>query len=301
MIVDNSIDEMTARYFCAVDGKLVKQAMEKAKEFSQEKSPEKLGMQAAVALGPNPAKAIEKSEQRLNESHKLNENWLTDLFNSPPAWAEEPTGFNLAAPKEVWKDDFKGGLAGYNAGCKAAAMTSAAIIGASIPPVRNAALKIGKGLTKQAVKHPIAAAATAVAVKNADTVIDVAKNFKDDVENTKSLLDKLGDAFDVVCGWFKPLTDYFKEHPLYASAIGAIGYGLFKTYPLWWPYVRRLGYELTSGGILAKAEFEANGSDWTFEYSASKRKWVLLNAGRIASAEDSISFSQTMFAKKFID
>ena len=41
---------------------------------------------------------------------------MRDLLNSPPAWIEEPTGFNLAAPSEVFKDDIKGGIEGYKNG-----------------------------------------------------------------------------------------------------------------------------------------------------------------------------------------
>lgn len=62
------------------------------------------------------------------------------LFNSPPAWAEEPTGFNLSSPKDVFKDDVAGGIAGYNKGAKMATAAAATAIGASIPAVRNAAI-----------------------------------------------------------------------------------------------------------------------------------------------------------------
>ena len=62
------------------------------------------------------------------------------LFNSPPAWVEEPTGFNLAAPEEVFKDDVKGGIAGYNKGAKLGAAVGATAVGAMIPGVRDAAV-----------------------------------------------------------------------------------------------------------------------------------------------------------------
>lgn len=62
------------------------------------------------------------------------------LFNSPPAWAEEPTGFNLSSPKDVFKDNVAGGIAGYNKGAKMATTAAATAIGASIPAVRNAAI-----------------------------------------------------------------------------------------------------------------------------------------------------------------
>lgn len=73
----------------------------------------------------------------------MNEGFLKSvydfLFNSPPAWVEEPTGLNLAAPDKVFKDDVAGGIEGYNRGTKMAAAAGAAAIGASIPAVRNAA------------------------------------------------------------------------------------------------------------------------------------------------------------------
>ena len=108
-------------------------------------------------------------------------------------------------------------------------------------------------------------------------------------------------AIVTVCDWFKPLVNFFKGHPLFASTIGAIGYGLLKTYPIWWPYIRRLSYEITSGKILARVDFEANDSSYTFEYTANKNKWVLLNAGKIASIDDSTTFIKTNFAKRFME
>jgi len=88
---------------------------------------------------------------------------------------------------------------------------------------------------------------------------------------------------------------------LTSSVLGAIGYGLLRTYPLWSPYFRRMWYELRSGKCLAKVIFDANDTTYTFEYTAKKRKWTLLNSGKIASVEDASSFMDTKFAKKFID
>ena len=158
--------------------------------------------------------------------------------------------------------------------------------------MRKAALSIGKKTAKTVVKHPVASGATAVALSN----LDIVGNAAGDAKEIFSAFRSLAPYFEKICGVFKPLIDFFKSHPIYASALGAIGYGLLRTYPLWWPYMRRLGYELTSGDVLAKCIFEANGSSWTFEYGSSKNKWVLLNAGKIASPEDSISFMKTRFA-----
>jgi len=44
MIVDNVIDEVTARYFCAVDAHLIKDAIVQARKFAKEKSSEKTGI-----------------------------------------------------------------------------------------------------------------------------------------------------------------------------------------------------------------------------------------------------------------
>ena len=167
--------------------------------------------------------------------------------------------------------------------------------------MRRAAISIGKKVAKSAVKHPIATGATAVALSNSGTVTSIAKNTIGDIKGIQSFLSSLQPYIAKICGAFKPLVDFFKKHPIYASSLGAIGYGLLKTYPIWWPYMRRLGYELTSGDILAKCEFDANGSSWRFEYSARKNKWILLNSGKIASAEDSLTFIDTDFAERFID
>jgi len=296
MIVDNVIDEVTARYFCAANKRFIEDAVKNAREAARENSAEKLGIQTAMALGPNPEKKLEQAKTQLDEA-QLNEGFWSWLFNSPPAWVEEPTGFNLAAPEQVFKSDVQGGIEGYNTGTKMAAGVGAAAVAASIPVVRNAAVQIGK----QAVKHPVAATVATVAATHPGATVDIVKNTAKDAGAVASALEACKPAFDTVCGWFKPLVDFFKEHPLYASAAGAVGYGLLKTLPLWWPYIRRLGYELTSGKTLAKVDFEANDSSWSFEYTLRKNKWVLLNAGKIASPEDSTTFMKTRFAQRFIE
>ena len=299
MIIDNVIDEFTARYFCAVDAHLIKDAIAQAKKFSKEESSEKTGIQMAIAVGPEAGDKIKDIEKKLDES-QLNEGFFKSvydfLFNSPPAWVEEPTGFNLSAPKDVFKDDVAGGIAGYNKGAKMATATAATAIGASIPAVRNAAAQVGK----TAIKHPVASAVSGLAVANLDTTVEIAKNARKDLSAFGKMLNACKPAIDKVCGLFKPLVDFFKEHPIFASTIGAIGYGLLKTYPIWWPYMRRLSYEITSGKTLARVDFEANDSSYTFEYTANKNKWVLLNAGKVASIEDSTTFVKTKFAQRFI-
>lgn len=147
----------------------------------------------------------------------------------------------------------------------------------------------------------MAATVATVAATHPDATVDIVKNTAKDAGAIAKAIEACKPAFDTVCGWFKPLVDFFKEHPLYASAAGAVGYGLLKTLPIWWPHIRRLGYELTSGKLLAKVDFEANDSSWTFEYTLRKNKWVLLNGGKIASPEDSASFMKTKFAQRFIE
>lgn len=281
------IDEDSARYFCAVYESEIKKAVAGAKKAAKSDSVEKTGIQTAMALGPEP--------------EKLNENWFTDLLNAPPAWVEEPTGFNLCAPEEVFKDDVKGGLEGYRKGQKMALAASGAAIAAAIPPLRRAALNLGKTVVKTAGKHPIASGAAAVALSSPSTTAKVAKNAIGDIRSLGKAVDSARPYLDKICAFFKPLADFFKEHPVYASALGAIGYGLLQTYPVWSPYIRRLAYEATSGKSLAVVEFEANDRKWRFEYSQRKNKWILLGGGKIADPADSSSFMKTRFAKKFID
>lgn len=89
------------------------------------------------------------------------------LFNSPPAWADEPTGFNLASPEDVFKDDVASGIAGYNRGTKLAAGTAAAAGAIAVPAVRNAAAKLAKAGVKTAAKNPVATTAAVVVAKEA--------------------------------------------------------------------------------------------------------------------------------------
>ena len=124
------------------------------------------------------------------------------LFNSPPAWVDEPTGFNLAAPEDVFKDDVAGGIAGYNKGAKMATAAGAAAIGASIPGVRNAAANIAKTGVKTAVKHPVATTVGVVAAKNYDTVKDVAVNAGKELSTVGRAIEKCQPFIDKVCAFF---------------------------------------------------------------------------------------------------
>ena len=307
MIIDSNIDEVTAKYWCIANKQKILEIASQAKKSAVSDDQEKDGIQTAIAVGPNGKKKLEAIQTKLDES-QLDEGFWRGvydfLFNSPPAWAEEPTGFNLAAPEDVFKDDVAGGIAGYNKGAKMATAAGAAAIGASIPGVRNAAVKIAKtGVktgVKAAVKHPVATTVGVVAAKNYDTVKDVAANAGKELSTIVRAVQKCQPFIDKVCAFFQPLVDFFKKHPLAASALGAIGYGLLRTYPLWHPYLRRMWYELRSGKCLAKVNFDANDISYTFEYTANKRKWTLLNSGKIASVEDASSFMNTEFAKKFI-
>ena len=101
-------------------------------------------------------------EKQLGESAAVNENWLGNvvsfLLDSPPAWAEEPTGFNDARPEAVFSGDVSDGLAGYKKGMKIGAAVASGAALASVPAVRTAAAAIGKSAVKAAAKHPTATA-----------------------------------------------------------------------------------------------------------------------------------------------
>lgn len=253
MLLDNAIDEDSARYFCAVYDFEIKDAVKKVKAAVKSDSVEKVGVQTAMALGPKPK--------------ALNENWFTDLLNAPPAWVEEPTGFNLCSPEDVFKDDVKSGVEGFKNGQNMALAVSGAALASSIPPVRHAAARLGKSVMKTAARHPIATPVAALAASNPKSTAKFVKNTVSDIGSIGRSVGSLEPYLSRICGFFKPLVDFFKDHPVYASALGAIGYGLLKTYSVWSPYLRRLVYEATSGNALAAVEFEANDKSWRFEYS----------------------------------
>lgn len=52
---------------------------------------------------------------------------------------------------------------------------------AAIPPLRRAAISIGKKIAKSTIKHPIAAGAAAVALSNSGTTASIAKNTASDI------------------------------------------------------------------------------------------------------------------------
>lgn len=62
MIIDNVIDEVTARYFCAANKRLIEDAVKNARKAARENSAEKLGIQTAIALGPSPEKKLEQAK-----------------------------------------------------------------------------------------------------------------------------------------------------------------------------------------------------------------------------------------------
>lgn len=170
-------------------------------------------------------------------------------------------------------DDVEDGVRGYNKGTALALAAAPAVIAPEIT------LKAVKSVAKTVVKHPVDAAETVVAVKVVEELAE--KGWLDDV-----------------LGWCKSIGGFLKDHPVAVGAFGSIAYGLLKTYPMWWPYVRRLCYSITAGDRIAACEFESNGRSYVFEYSLGKNKWVLLQGGRLSG--DIYSFVQTGFAKKFV-
>lgn len=223
------------------------------------------------------------------------------------AWVEEPTGFNLARPKDVFKNDVKGGLAGYNTGVKRALATAGAAIAAANPATTAAAAKnVAKFMTKYpktALTAGIAALNPAGAIKAAKhgadvakSAVELAKNGAKEVSWLQKLLKKLEPAFDKACKFFKPVTDIVMKHPIGSIAAGAACYGIFATRSLWMPYMRRLKYGMTSGQRLAAVKFNADGDDYTFEYRLKLHRWVLFEGNVFADAEDAASFIKTKFA-----
>lgn len=275
MIFDNTIDEDSAKYWCAFSGCQFDKVASMTQKQMSKQTPEKNAIIAALTV--DQAKKTGKTD-KLNEAC-LNEGLidvLKSIWNAPPAWVEEPTGFNLCSPKDVFKDDVKAGLAGYQKGQNMAAATCATMIGAGIPGVRNA---VGK-LASTAVKNPGAAAGITAAATVA------ANNPKETAAVAKS------------CG---NILKWCSQHAASLSIAGSIIYGLYQTSSLWLPYIKRLAYEATCGKPLAYVEFEANDTSYRFEYSPKKHTWRLLNSGKLSSQEDVMSFVKTDFAQKFTD
>lgn len=293
MIIDGMIDESSARYMCAFakfDFERAKAEYEKARASNAD---DKKAVQMAVQLAVG-QKSLSEGGAPLNEGFFTS---LVDFLKSPPAWVEEPTGFNDARPEAVFKDDVEGGLDGWHRGEAAAAATAAAVLGRKAIPA----------VAKAAARHPVAAAAVGAAVaypeqaaKLADNGVNAVGSAIDAAKDLSNQIDQHRGLFEKIAGFFRPAVEIVAAHPAIASAAGAACYGLLRTWPLWWPYMRRLNYELTSGKALAACEFEANCRSWRFEYSPKKARWVLLSGGRIARQDDVVSFSQTEFAKKFI-
>ena len=157
----------------------------------------------------------------MSEGKKLlDEGFFSSIYDfimkSPPAWVDEPTGFNDPRPEAVFRDDVKGGIEGYNKGAAAATVTAALVLSRkAIPKIANAA-----------IKHPVAAGVAAVAATHpgkmanvADTAIEATKKAAKAVEDNKDLIGKIAD-------FFKPVVDFVAAHPGLASIAGASCYAL---------------------------------------------------------------------------
>ena len=290
MITDSMIDESSARYMCA----FAKFDFEKAKtEYERARgldSDSKKAVQMAVRLAAD-RKSMSETLEIVNEGFFSS---LVDFLKAPPAWVDEPTGFNDPRPGAVFQDDVEGGVEGWHRGEAAAVATAAAVLGRKAIPA----------VAKSAARHPVATVAAGVALTHPQKAAELADKGIDaagDVIEAAKKLAEHKDLFEKIADFFAPAVNFVSEHPAVASVAGAACYGLLRTWPIWWPYMRRLNYELTSGKALAACEFEANDGRWRFEYSVKKARWTLLAKGRIAPQSDAVSFSQTGFAKRFVD
>lgn len=104
MIFDSSINEHSAKYWCA----FANCAFDNVSNLSKKEMSKPSAMKDAITA----AMATEQAKKMKNAG-KLDESFLTEgfidfvtsLWNAPPAWVEEPTGFNKCSPKDVFKDD----------------------------------------------------------------------------------------------------------------------------------------------------------------------------------------------------
>jgi hypothetical protein len=127
-------------------------------DYQINESISKAYVESVCGCGHKKAKKIARknvNEDGKNQNIKTKGFWQTlkEIWDSPshPAWVEEPTGFNLAAPEHVFKD-VDAGLRGYRKGEKIGLATGLGMLGAGVvaesPAVAAAALNIGNKLGK---------------------------------------------------------------------------------------------------------------------------------------------------------
>lgn len=309
MIIDNTIDETSAKYWCLANAKQISKAVAALKDASKETSDEKAGIQTAIALGPDNKKLEECS---MAES-MLAEGVLASLFSSPPAWADEPTGISPVGPEDVFAGDVAGGVAGFNRGVDKAIATAGTAAFVSNPALRKLAAKVGKLYAKMFAKHPkkmaVATAAAAnpevtkkvvdVGTKVVKAGVEVAKNGAEEISAIRKMYNTVRPALAAICRFFQPAVEVMMKHPVTSAAVGAACYGLVVTRHMWIPYVKRMKYSRTSGQRLAAVKFESDGNDYMFEYRLKSKRWVLLDGMKLASKEDAASFAGTKFAQHF--
>lgn len=269
MISDRTIEEETAKYWCAFADKNFKKALDTitatiASEQSQDIAQNIVTQQ------------IEDNSNAMS----LNEGFLDFLSKLSPT---DPTGGSVGIVSDLTgksKDEIK---------ANAVAMATAA--GATATTLTPVGRAVTGSVIKTGVKHPVAAGLTVAASKLA---LDAAGNEND------AWWQKLGKLVNKV--W--DIGKFTAKHAKTIAIASTIAYALFKTANIWMPLVSSCIKSILRGNSLATLDFDSNGIWYRMRYDIKYKRWELLyknfSMGSTPPPEDTEQLLKTKFFKRFL-
>ena len=270
MISEKTIDETTAKYWCAFADKKFKSAIDQVLKTINNNS---IQQQAENTI----------TTQIKQSSHIISENF-TDAFKSIsriPTVGGPGMTFQISnADPKTMEQQAKHALA--------ATMTTGAL---AIPGVRNGVRKIIKTGSKIVTKNPIKSTALVGATAS---LIDSSGN------NNDSWLIKL-EKF-VNKAW--DIGKFMKDHGKALAVAGTVVYALFQTAEIWLPFVSIFIKNILRGNSLAILEFDSNGTYYKMAFDIKYNRWQLSYKGFSLSTpppEETEQLMNTILFKRFFN
>lgn len=275
MISDKTIEEETAKYWCAFADKDFKKAIDLIlKNIANEKNQDIAQNAIAVA-----------SKAKLNEGFMDKLNKAAEQLSHSPTVGGPGMVFQIAnADKETMNQQVKHAAASAAAGL------------ALLPGARDA---LGAGL-KVAAKNPIATAGTLAGAGAAVELSNVVDKLSGKDTDNMSLLDKIGSLVNKV--W--DIGKFTAKHAKAIAIASTTAYALFKTANIWMPLVGSCIKSILRGNSLATLDFDSNGTWYRMRYDIKYKRWELLyknfSMGNTPSPEETEQLMNTKFFKKFL-
>lgn len=277
MISDKTIEEKTAKYWCAFADKDFKKAIDLVLKNISDKKNQDAAQNAIVVA---------------NKKKKLDEGFMDKMNKAAEQLSHSPTVggpgmvFQIAnADKSMMDQQAKHAVASAAAGL------------ALLPGVRDVA---AAGL-KTVAKHPVAAATTAAGAGAALELSNAVDKLQGKDTDGMSLLDKIGSLVNKV--W--DIGKFTAKHAKAIAIASTTAYALFKTANIWMPLVGSFVKSLLRGNSLATVEFDSNGTWYKMRYDIKSKRWELMykgfSMGSTPPPEETEQLMNTKFFKRFLN